>query len=142
MNRPWQEHQAAYEHRQDKLMDDYLEAREFAEEELEGEEMEHTEFKQNGTLIHDADHFICQLLDGSSWSSAKPLNVGDPNWKLMMEYAAFIVTACNSHWELLEACKVMRQAMTDYEMDVDECPPQRHVDMMRLADRAIAKAGA
>jgi hypothetical protein len=60
MNRPWQEHQLAYEHRQDREMDDILDEREFEgiekeiEEELEGEEMKYT--KGSWIFIPDRDN--------------------------------------------------------------------------------------
>jgi hypothetical protein len=71
-------------------------------------------FEQRGTLVHDQDRFIFELLDGSHTSAAKPLEVGHPSWDTMMEYADFIIRACNSHDELLAACKIALKHLPGY----------------------------
>jgi hypothetical protein len=42
--------------------------------------------------------------------------------------------------ELLEGCKALLAAMIDYEMDVNDEKPYKHIKMMKQARAAIAKA--
>ena len=67
-------------------------------------------FVQHGTLIHDQERFIAEILDGQT-SDAKPIEVGSPNWNLMMKYGTFIVRACNAHDDLVAVLLRCRDAL-------------------------------
>ena len=43
---------------------------------------------------------------------------------------------------LIKVCELMRQAMRDYEMDVECDPTPQHIDMMKLVEDAIQKGKA
>jgi len=75
--------------------------------------------KQAGTKIHDGERFIFELLDGSSISDAKPLDVGHENWDIMMKYAEDVIRAVNCHEELLAVAKEMDALMENLWTSVD-----------------------
>jgi hypothetical protein len=64
--------------------------------------------KQYGTKFHDAERFVCQILDGTSTSDAKEAEPGDPNWRLMAEtYGDELVKRWNAYEVLYSACESM-----------------------------------
>jgi hypothetical protein len=126
----------AYEHRQDREMDDILEAREFAEEELEGD-MKHTQGKWEAVFGEADGMGEFSVYQGESGTICR----GDSEMVAWKANAHLIAAAP----ELLEACQMAKKYITLLEDHLhNQKLPLPHYDfcnqdILDMVEAAIAK---
>ena len=112
-------------------------------------------WEQLGTIIYRTGHdgaVICQMVEPfGRYIEAKPLELGSKGWDLQMANAQLIVTAVNSHADLLEACEAAlaydvailgRAAKGEYDLLTEGGAITEGEDLDQLYDNWISKAKA